>query len=155
VKASTPRPTLHLKTSSAPRRTFYLKRRFCKYALHTNEFINRVQTRAPDSGVETARDATYATLETIGQYLSPYQARRMTARLPRELAESAQRRAGQGGPTEIGAFYAQIADRANLLPEEAIRYAQAVTSVLRQAVPEAELADAVLKMPPEFDELIG
>lgn len=144
-----------MKHKPAPRRSFYLKRRFREPTLRTNEFIARVQARAPNHGPETARTATRATLEIIGQYLSTDQVRRMTSRLPRELAECARRSAGRGGPADLNLFYAQVADKAHLLPDDAIDYAHAVAGVLKQAVPENELADAVLNLPRELDELVA
>lgn len=79
----------------------------------------------------------------------------MTARLPRELAQATGRSAGQGGPADMEGFYAQVAAKANLPREDAADYARAITGVLRQTVPEGELADALLKLPPEFDELVS
>lgn len=151
-----PRPILHLKRGSAPRSTFYLKRRFRKHTrLQADEFLRRVQARAPDHLPETAYTATHATLEALGRYLSPHQARRLTSQLPRELAEAAQRSAGRGGPTDLNLFYAQIATKANLPPEAAANYVRAVTRVLRQAVSEDDLADAILNLPRALDDLVA
>jgi uncharacterized protein (DUF2267 family) len=123
--------------------------------LRANEFIGRVHARVPGHGSDKARLASHATLEALGQYLSADQVRRMTARLPRELAESARRFAGRGGPADLNLFYAQIAGRADLLPDAAADYAHAVTHVLRQAVPEAVLADAMLHLPRELDDVVA
>jgi uncharacterized protein (DUF2267 family) len=149
------RAILHLKHRPGVRHPFYLKRRFRRPTLLASEFISRVQARAPDHGPETARAAVHATLEALGQYLSSDQVRRMTLQLPRELAESARRFAGQGGPANLALFYAQIADKANLLPEDAVDYARAVTGVLRQAVPEGDLQDVALKLPRALDDLVA
>jgi uncharacterized protein (DUF2267 family) len=150
------RPILHLKRGSAPRNTFYLKRRFRKSnRLQTDEFIRRVQAHAPDHDPSTAQTATYATLEVLGQYLTPHQARRLTAQLPRELAEAAQRSVGRGGPADLRLFYAQIANKTNLPPEIATDYARAVTSALRQTVSEGNLADAMLNLPRSLDDLVA
>jgi uncharacterized protein (DUF2267 family) len=148
------RSILHLKHKPASRPTFHLRRRY-RAALRAHEFIGRVQARAPGHERDKARAATHATLEALGQYLSAEQVRRMTARLPRELAESARRSAGCGGPADLDLFYAQIAGKAHLQPEAAVDYAHAVTSVLRQTVPEGALADAMLHLPRELDELVA
>jgi uncharacterized protein (DUF2267 family) len=150
------RPILHLKHEHTPRHTFYLKRRSRRSsAVRSDDFVRRVTALVPRRDRVQARTAIHATLETLGQYLSPPQARRMTARLSRELAETMGRLAGQGGPETIDGFYAQVAARANLAHEDAVVYARAVTGALRQTVPEGELADALLKLPREFDELVA
>lgn len=150
------RPILHLKRGSAPRNTFYLKRRFRKSTrLQTDEFLRRVQARAPDQVTGTAHAATHATLEVLGQYLSPHQARRLTLQLPRELAEAAQRSAGRGGPAELTLFYAQIANKAKLDPDVATDYARAVTGALKQTVSEGDMADAMLNLPRSLDDLVA
>lgn len=109
----------------------------------------------PNHGPEMARAATHAALEALAQYLTPDQARRLTARLPREFAESAQRSAGRGGPAGLDAFLAQIAYKAKLEPDDAMIYTRAVTRVLKQSVPESDLADATIKLPAELDELVA
>ena len=150
------RPILHLKRGSAPRNAFYLKRRFRKNTrLQTDEFLRRVQARAPDHVPETAHTATYATLEVLGQYLSQHQARRLTSQLPRELADATQHSVGSGGPADLNLFYAQIADKANLDSETATDYARAVIYVLRHTVSGSDLADAMLNLPHALDELVA
>lgn len=150
------RPILHLKRAPTSKHTFYLKRRFRKSGLlQASEFIRLVQGHAPNHGPETARAATHATLEALGLYLTPHQARRLTAKLPREFAESARRSAGRGGPDDLSGFCAQIARKTKLAPDDAMVCVRAVTRVLKQTVPEGELADAALNLPRELDELVA
>ncbi len=147
---------LHLKRERTPKHPFYLKRRSHRSAaVRGDEFIRRVQALTPSHDRDAAHTATVATLEALGQYLSPLQARRMTARLPRELAEVAGRLAGQGGPATIESFYAQLTARTHLPREDAIRYARAVIGVLRQTVPAGDLSDIILKLPRELFELVA
>lgn len=114
-----------------------------------------MQARIPDHPQATVHTATLATLEALGQYLSPHQARRLTSQLPRELAEATQRLAGCGGPVDSNLFYAQIANKANLEPAAVTDYARAVAHVLKHTIPESDLADAMLNLPRALDDLVA
>lgn len=123
--------------------------------MQTTEFIDRV---ANSGARETARQATFVSLECLGEHLPAEESRRLAAQLPAELGEAVTAGGARGDksrePIALADFYAKVAERAGLEDASARDYAHAVGRTLRVAVSPGESSDVALELPGELAELL-
>lgn len=127
--------------------------------MQTETFIARVAESSAVADDTVAAGLVNATVETLCMHLPAEQSRRLTAQLPRELTQSAQKGVDQRtGPTEhvtLDTFYSQIATRANMRAEDVKTPVQAVIDTLGEAVTDGEFSDVVFDLPPEINGLFA
>jgi uncharacterized protein (DUF2267 family) len=119
-----------------------------------DEFIDRVAQLA---GIDRdqARKATEAVLEALAIRVSAGQINDLRPRLPRELSHAFDLglidSEGQALPLSLDEFIHEITAREGISKtKEAIRHAQAVLAVLREAVGEKEFQDTEAQLPEEY-----
>jgi uncharacterized protein (DUF2267 family) len=119
-------------------------------------FIEHVQERAGLDSQAAAVGATRATLETLGERLQMHRTERghLASQLPDELKDDLMRR-DHTGRYLLEDFYSLVASRADVGFPDAVRQAQAVMGVLRQAIAPGEWEHIRSSLPDAFDELLG
>jgi len=118
------------------------------------EFIAEVRNLAELDSSEEAERATRATLETLRERLAGNEPSNLAAQLPPEIAPYAD---GDGGGESfsVAEFYERVAEKAGVGPDEAIRRARAVATVLQTAVTGGEIDDLRSQLGNEYGELFG
>jgi uncharacterized protein (DUF2267 family) len=117
-----------------------------------DRFISVVE-RGANVGREAARRATQATLETLGERISPGQARDLAEQLPPELAPwIATDHDAQG--FGVDEFLRRVAEREDVDLETARRHAMAVFAALGRAVNAEELADLRSELSKDYAPLL-
>ena len=116
-----------------------------------DEFITRVHHRVDISQPEKVELAIQAVMETLGESLSEDEAMDLAAQLPKEM----QGYLRPGGPRleeqpSPDAFYQRVGLRADVEPDAARRYVEAVVAVLCQAVSAGQLVDVMRELPDDF-----
>jgi uncharacterized protein (DUF2267 family) len=120
--------------------------------MHYDSFLGQVQHRARVADGGEAMRAVHATLQTLGERLTPNEAHDLAAQLPMEIgdfliAPSFQEKFG------LNEFFRRVAEREEVTPSEAMLHSCAVISVLLEAVSRGEMADVCAQLPHEFDRL--
>jgi uncharacterized protein (DUF2267 family) len=117
-------------------------------------FIERVQEVARLESREEAARASVATLETLGERISPRERGELAAQLTSELKEPlCARHPNTLFPLEE--FYDRVGARADLHYRNAVEQALAVIAVLKEAVSPGEIEDILAELPEEYGELFG
>ena len=117
-----------------------------------DEFVGQVQHRARLASPGEAIRAIHATLETLGERLFGGEANNLAAQLPREigyyltLAEFLE-------AMSLKEFYQRVSERERIDLPVSIYHAQAVVSVLLDAVSPGEIADVRAQLPSEYQHL--
>lgn len=125
------------------------------------EFIDRVQERAGLTSRAAAERITRATLGTLGERLYRTAREDLAAMLPAELKEymgsqvDPQTTRSDVDRFRVENFYLRVAGRADINRTEAVDQAQAVMSVLREAVTPAKWEDIRSDLPAGYEELFG
>ncbi|GII25451.1 DUF2267 domain-containing protein [Planosporangium mesophilum] len=119
-----------------------------------DEFLDRVAVRA-GLDREGARKATEAVLEALAMRVTAGQVNDLRPFLPRELHAALDRgisrSRGVALPLSLEEFINQVTQREGISKtKEATRHAQAVISVLREAVGEKEFQDTTAQLPEEY-----
>lgn len=119
-----------------------------------DEFIGQVQHRARLGARWDAERATWATLKTLGERLAGGEAKDLASQLPSPLAQfELSGLAGKGIPFSLSEFYQIVSNREGVDVPQAVQHAQAVISVLQDAISEGELHDVRAQLPKEYDRL--
>lgn len=119
-----------------------------------DEFIGQVQHRARLGTRWDAERATWATLKTLGERLADGEAKDLASQLPSPLAQfESSGLAGQGIPFSLSEFYQIVSNREGVDIPQAMRHAQAVISVLQEAISAGELHDIRAQLPKEYTSL--
>jgi uncharacterized protein (DUF2267 family) len=118
------------------------------------QFIQKVQEYAALDDVDSAAKVIQATLQTLSERLPRTHRRHLEAQLPGELKQYLPKHRKMEYLL-LEEFYQRIADRADLGYQNAVKYAQAVARVLREAVAPGELDDILSGFPNEYRELFG
>jgi uncharacterized protein (DUF2267 family) len=125
-----------------------------------DEFISRVQERAGLARDEAVR-STEATLATLGERLYRTERENLAAQLPDELKEDLFKEVDSEVTRRdvdrfsLEEFYIRVSARAEIGYPDAVKRAQAVIAVLREAVSAGEIEDVLSKLPDEYGELFG
>ena len=120
-----------------------------------HEFITRVREQTRLKSDEDAITVARAVLETLGERLDGKVRNGLVAQLPKELKEFLLARADHSDQYDVEEFYKRIGARADLTYEDARERTGQVLSVLREAVPEGEIADILEDLPPEYGKLFA
>jgi uncharacterized protein (DUF2267 family) len=124
--------------------------------LPVEEFVTRVADRSGQVP-ETARQATEAVLETLGERIAGGEVEDLAGQLPAELRPALERgNARSGGKAErlsLDEFLSRVAEREGVSPQQAREHARAVFITLGEAISEKELADLVAELPTEYAAL--
>ena len=119
-----------------------------------DEFIGQVQHYARLSSRGDAEIATRATLQTLAERLAGGEADDLASQLPRGIAEYLRTGfAGLGERFSVGEFFQRVSEREGIDLRKAIYHAQAVITVLYEAVSPGEMADVRAQLPAEFARL--
>jgi uncharacterized protein (DUF2267 family) len=125
--------------------------------LTLDEFLDRVAERA-GLDRDRARRATAAVLEMLAMRVTAGQIDDLRPSLPYELRPALDRGMtrsdGRAVPLSLGAFVEEITRREGVSRDEAAAHAQAVLSVLREAVGEKEFSDTAAQLPAEYRTLL-
>jgi uncharacterized protein (DUF2267 family) len=125
-----------------------------------DEFIRRVAERG-GMDTDTARRATDAVLETLGERIAAGEVEDLIVRLPLELHEPLRRGEQRSGPhatpMRFDEFVKRVAEReggpvASVL--QAAEHARAVLATLHDAVGDEEWLDVTAQLPREYDALV-
>jgi uncharacterized protein (DUF2267 family) len=108
--------------------------------------------RAGSMTQEEATRAARATLETLGERISPGEAEDVARRLPEELRPTLR---SDGGPQAFGAdeFIRRVAEREGTDERTARTHAEAVFAALGSVLSEKELSDVDSELPGDYDFL--
>jgi uncharacterized protein (DUF2267 family) len=119
-----------------------------------HEFLGQVQDRARLSSLGDAETATRATLTTLRERLAGGEPKDVAAQLTDSIAKYLEA-PGQEEPERfsLDEFYHRVSQRAGAKTPTAIFQAQAVMSVLSDAVTAGEIGDIREQFPAEFDPL--
>ena len=118
------------------------------------QFVQKVQEYA---GIEIAEDAAkviQAALETLSERMPRTHREHLAAQLPDEM-KTYFPKSQHMEYLSLEKFYMQIGNRANTGYKNAVKYAEAVMRVLREAVAPGELKDILDVFPEEYNELFG
>jgi uncharacterized protein (DUF2267 family) len=117
-----------------------------------DDFVGHVQHRARLASTGEAVHAIHATLQTLGERLYGEEAKNLAAQLPDEigayLTQPTQRES-----FDLREFYQRVSQRERADLPDAIYHAQAVVSVVLDAVSPGEIADARAQLPDEYAHL--
>lgn len=119
-----------------------------------NQFVQKVQEYAGITSRDDAVQAVQATLETLSERLPRTHREHLAAQLPQELKAYLPRRQNMEYLL-LEEFYGRIGNRAKVSYRNAVKYAEAVVRVLREAVAQGELEDILSVFPDDFNELFG
>lgn len=122
--------------------------------MHYQEFIDRVERHAGLSDRQQAVRAIAATLETLGERLSPSEREDLAAQLPQELKAQLDTRPS-AAPFSLEEFYNRVRARAAVGYPEAVHLTQTVMAVLQEAVSRGEMADMMSQLRGRYGELFG
>ena len=125
--------------------------------MQTEEFIDRVQGLLGFDDRIEVEDAVRATLETLGRRLSFGEANDVARRLPPELADHLRRHAsGQPETFSLDDFFQHVATGTDIEVDVAMarERAEAVMTVLREAVGDDEIRAAASQLPNEYSRLL-
>jgi uncharacterized protein (DUF2267 family) len=123
-----------------------------------DEFIGQVQHRARLDSRGAAERATRATLETLGERLSPGAAENLAAQLPPEIGEHLRRAAGgSGDQMDLNEFFDRVCERegGGVEKPEAVFHARAVVEVLDEATTGNLMGKIQEQLPAEYDRLFA
>jgi uncharacterized protein (DUF2267 family) len=115
-------------------------------------FIKQVQQRVGFDAPEEAERAIQATLETLGERLSPRETRQLAAELPKELRASLLQRPAQQ-LFNLEEFFNRVSAREGVRWHQAATHARAVIAVVGEAVSSGELADVKTELAPDYNAL--
>jgi uncharacterized protein (DUF2267 family) len=122
-----------------------------------DNFVREVAQRA-GLGLDQARRAADAVLETLAQRIAGGEVDDLVQHLPMELHEPLKRgRAATGGsatPMEVARFVELVAAREGVPPLAAAQHARAVFLALRDAVG-SEFLDVTAQLPGDYDRLMA
>jgi len=120
------------------------------------QFSGEVQQRARLATQGEAMRAICATLETLGERLFGEEARHLAAELPAGIGAYL-RLAPAKETFELEEFYRRVAERegAGVDLPQATHHAQAVVSVLQEAVSAGEMNDVRAQLPADYAELFA
>lgn len=118
-----------------------------------DEFIGRVQDRAPLNSRGAAETATRATLETLAERVDDGLAQNVGAQFPPEIGRHLQ--SANTERFEINDFWSRVAERetAGVEKPQAAFHARAVLSVVDKAVTGDQLERVKEQLTPEFSDL--
>lgn len=119
--------------------------------IETDDFLDTVQQRADVGSTDAARDATHATLQALGERLATGEAKDIALYLPEEF-EAPLVESGESDAVgySLDEFVQQVAQREDIEPDEARRYAHAVNSTVAETVSDRELDAAKKQLPDPF-----
>ena len=119
-----------------------------------DQFIAEVRNLAELSNNEEAKRAIQATLETLRERLAGDEPSNLAAQLPPEIAPYVE---GDGGRESfsVAEFYDRVAQNEGVGPDEAVRHARAVATVVQTAVTGGELDDLRSQLGNQYEELFG
>lgn len=117
-----------------------------------DEFVDELQHRIDaDSHGETHHTA-HAVLETLGERIQADEAKDLAGPLPMEIDRYLVEADG-GQRFGWNEFVERVAERENADYPDAQYHAQAVMTLVDEAVPESELQDLRANLPAEYDDL--
>jgi uncharacterized protein (DUF2267 family) len=116
------------------------------------QFIRTVQ-HAAELGWQQAEQATRATLETLGERISPGETRDLAERLPEQVGPWVVND-GQAEGFGVDEFIRRVADREGVDPATAERHVRAVFTALWRATGAAELADVASELSRDYAPLL-
>jgi uncharacterized protein (DUF2267 family) len=123
-----------------------------------NEFLGQVQHRAQLPSMGHALAATRATLVTLGERLAGGEPADLAAQLPREIAHfvvsGAPDSMGSGQRFDLNEFLVRVSLRENVDMPVAARHAQAVMSVVSEAVSPGEMTQVCGQLPEDIRRLV-
>jgi uncharacterized protein (DUF2267 family) len=117
------------------------------------EFVRRVGERAELERDEAARTAVVV-LQALCDRLDGDEDWDLLAQLPAELKQAVQITVAPM-PLSRDAFLERVAEQLGVSADEARQRVRAVFATLREAVSWGELEDVVLKLEPEWADLLG
>ena len=117
-----------------------------------DEFVDRVLEKSGLDSREQAIELTKATLETLGERLDRKVLRGVASQLPDELKELLLNR-GDGDQYQLQEFYQRVGARADTNYNDAAKRAQAVLSVLQEAISAGEVQDMIDSLPGQYAKL--
>lgn len=123
------------------------------------EFLDRVQELTDLNSTEQAEQITHVTFATLGERLYRTEIDQLKAQLPKELKDvfyaiqTPEATRQDIDPFNLEEFYNRVSARAEIGFPEAQAQAQAVMTVLREAVTPAVIEEATKMLPEEYDKL--
>ncbi|HEM61165.1 MAG TPA: DUF2267 domain-containing protein [Chloroflexi bacterium] len=116
------------------------------------EFVGQVQHRARLATEGEAVRAVRATLNTLAERLFGNEAENLAAQSPREIGHYA-REMDKSESFDVDEFFRRVAEREELDLPVSMYHAQAVISVLEDAVSKGEMDDVRAQLPDDYGRL--
>lgn len=116
------------------------------------EFVGQVQHRARLATEGEAVRAIRATLSTLAERLVGNEAENLAAQLPREIGHYV-REMDKSESFDVDEFFRRVAEREELDLPVSMYHAQAVISVLEDAVSKGEMDDVRAQLPDDYERL--
>lgn len=117
------------------------------------EFVGRVRERADLADDDQALQACQATLETLSERLCGGEAKDFLAQLPEPIKYTVPA-VEKSFTYDLGEFIERVSEIEGTDTQTAREHAQAVLSVLAEAISEGELADLRSQLPKDYEPLI-
>lgn len=122
--------------------------------IREDEFLETIQQRANLGSEEAAREATVATIQTLGERLSEGEASDLALYLPESFGEVLVESGDESTTTySFDEFVHRVADREGVENETAKIHAQVVGGTLAETASEIEIDAAKKQLPDQFGEI--
>lgn len=121
------------------------------HPMDEDEFLDRVAERLPE-GVDP-RDATRATLRTLGERITGGEAVDLSTYLPREIRDPLLDAGEDATEFDREEFLEHVAYRAEIDEDRALDAARAVVQAIRETASESEIENVSAQLPADFDPL--
>ncbi|WP_408959363.1 DUF2267 domain-containing protein [Natrinema sp. 74] len=124
--------------------------------MQDDEFYGLVQEAGHLDTTDRARTTTEAVLETLGEALTGGEAKDVAAQLPDEMAATIADADHDGAGYDRAAFVERVGEHlrdTDIEPDDAERYADAVTDALAVALTDGELRDLKAQLDDDLDPL--
>lgn len=118
------------------------------------QFIQKVQEYAGLENPDEAAKVIKATLETMSERMPRTHREHLAAQLPDEMKDFFPKHQHMEY-LSLEEFYRRIGNRADISLHNAVKYAEVMARVLREAVASGELEDILAVFPDEYNELFG
>lgn len=116
-------------------------------------FLSRIREEAGLESIDDSERMARATLQTLGERIVRGEASDLAAQLPPELGD-ALRTDQEAERFDWETFLSRVASRSGVDESTALRGAQSVMAVTREAVTDGEFGDVVSQLPNDFQPLL-
>lgn len=121
--------------------------------MNYDDFVMQVRDRAHLDTSDDAVKAIQATLEVLSQRLSQEETNKLASQLPKEIKPFLTQQKKEMESFDVNEFFRRVSKREGAELTDASNHAQAVISVICDAVSPGELRDVLGELPEDYDRL--